>query len=87
MDKDAIDDARHEISMMVSVALGAVETLQATDTTPRDFQMSDEAGEMLSFSAFDIDKRVKALKAALWEDDGAKPEFIKPVLSIVRDRT
>jgi hypothetical protein len=47
--------------------------------------MPDEAGEMASFSAFDLDKRVKALRAALWEDDGAKPEFIKPVLSIVRD--
>jgi len=85
MDKDAIDGALHEISMMVSVLLGAVETLQATDTTPRVFQMPDEAGELLSFSAFDIDKRVKARKAALW-DDGAEPEFIRPVLSIVRDQ-
>jgi hypothetical protein len=25
-----------------------------------------EAGELLCFSVFDIDKRVKALKAALW---------------------
>jgi hypothetical protein len=60
--------------------LGAVETMQGTDTTPRVFQMPDEAGDMASFSAFDLDKRVKALRAALWEDDGAKPEFIKPVL-------
>ena len=65
MDRDDIDQALHEISMMVSVALGAVETLQATDTAPRVFQMPDEAGELLSFSVFDIDKRVKALKAAL----------------------
>jgi hypothetical protein len=51
MDKNEIENALHEISMMVSVALGAVETLQATDTTPRVFQMPDEAGELLSFSA------------------------------------
>jgi hypothetical protein len=52
--------------MMVSVVLDAVDTLQATDATPRVFQMPDEAGELLCFSVFDIDKRVKALKAALW---------------------
>jgi hypothetical protein len=66
MDKDEIDGALHEISMMVSVVLDAVETLQATDTAPRVFQMPDEAGELLCFSVVDIDKRVKALKAALW---------------------
>ena len=60
MDKDEIDGALHEISMMVSV-----ETLRATDTAPRVFQMPYEAGELLCFSVFDIDKRVKALKAAL----------------------
>jgi hypothetical protein len=66
--------------------IGAVETLQAADTIPRVFQMPDEAGELLSFSAFDVDKRVKALIAALW-DEGDKPESIKPpMLSIVRDR-
>jgi hypothetical protein len=51
--------------MMVSVVLDAVDTLRATDTTPRVFQMQDEAGELLCFSLFDIDKRVNALKAAL----------------------
>jgi hypothetical protein len=35
-----------------------VETLRATDTTPRVFQMPYEAGEMLCFSVYDIDKRI-----------------------------
>jgi hypothetical protein len=65
MDNDAIDRALHEISMMVSVLLDAVDTLQGTETTPKVFQMPYEAGEMLGFSAFDIDKRVKALRDAL----------------------
>ena len=82
MDMDAIDLALHEISMMVSVALGAAETLQATDTAPRFFQMPDEAGELLSFSVFDIDKRVKALKAALYPRGVLNP---RGVLSLVRD--
>jgi hypothetical protein len=66
MDKDAIDGALHEISMMVSVILGSVETMQAAaDTVPRVWQIPDEAGELLSFGAFDIDKRVKALREAI----------------------
>jgi hypothetical protein len=66
MDKNEIDGALHEIPMMVSVVLDAVDTLQATDTAARVFQMPDEAGELLCFSVFDIDKRVRALKATLW---------------------
>jgi hypothetical protein len=52
MDKDAIGDAVHEISMMVLVLLDAVETLQGSETSPKVFQMPYEAGEMLSFAAF-----------------------------------
>jgi hypothetical protein len=51
--------------MMVLVLLDAVETLLGTDAIPRVFQMPEEAGQMLSFSAFDIDNRVKALRDAL----------------------
>ena len=83
MDMDAIDLALHEISMMVSVALGAAETLSATDTVPPIFQMPDEPGELLSFSLFDIDTRVKTLKAALWQGDKSEP--VRPVLTIVRE--
>jgi hypothetical protein len=46
MDTNAIDGALHEISMMVLVLLDAVESLQGSDTTPRVFQMPDEAGEL-----------------------------------------
>jgi hypothetical protein len=65
MDDNAISDALHGIEMMVLVLLDAVETLQGTDTAPKVFQMPYEAGEMLSFSAFDIDKRVKALREVI----------------------
>jgi hypothetical protein len=65
MDQNKIADAVHEISMMVLVLLDAVETLLGTDAIPRVFQMPEEAGQMLSFSAFDIDNRVKALRDAL----------------------
>jgi hypothetical protein len=81
MDKNDINEALHEISMMVSFVLYAVE-LQVTDTTPRIFQMPDEAGEMLCFGLFDIDKRVKALKAALYPRGVLNP---RGVLSLVRD--
>src|ERR1700730_7464503 len=80
MDNNAIDGAVHEIAMMVLVLLDAVETLQGTETSPKVFQMPYEAGEMLSFAAFDIDKRVKALRAALCPPRCA-------VLTIVRDQT
>ena len=65
MDKDAIGDAVYSISMMVLVLLDALETLQGTETSPRVFQMPYDAGEMLSFAAFDIDQRVKALRDGL----------------------
>jgi len=51
--------------MMVSVLLDAVETLQGTEATPKMFEMPHDAGEMLSFAAFDLDKRVKALREGL----------------------
>src|ERR1700682_3252531 len=79
MDNNAIDGAMHEIAMMVLVLLHAVETLQGTETSPKVCQMPDEAGEMLSFAAFDIAERVKALRAALCPPRCA-------VLTIVRDQ-
>jgi hypothetical protein len=79
MDNNAIDDAVHEIAMMVLVLLDAVETLQGTETSPRVFTMPYEAGEILSFAAFDIDKRVKALRETL-----SPPRWA--VLTIVRDQ-
>jgi hypothetical protein len=65
MNTNAIADALHEIEMMVSVALDAAETMQAVDATPRPFQMPVQAAELLTFSVFDIEQRVKTLRAML----------------------
>jgi hypothetical protein len=48
MDRNEIDDAVHEISMMVAVLLDAQENMQAApDTNPSVFQMPRAAGEMV----------------------------------------
>jgi hypothetical protein len=65
MDIDEINNAIHEISMMVSVLLDAQDSMQAPDTNPSVFQMSRAAGEMVCFAALDIDKRVTALRDAM----------------------
>jgi hypothetical protein len=55
----------HEISMMVAVLLDAQENMQAPETNPSVFQLSRAAGEMISFAAFDINKRVATLPEGL----------------------
>lgn len=65
MDIDEIHNAVFEISMMVLVLLEAQENMQAPETNPWVFQMPRAAGEMLSFAAFDINKRVIALRNGL----------------------
>lgn len=51
--------------MMVQLLLNTVETLQGNEATPRAFEMPNNEGEMLSFVAFDLEKRVKALRDGL----------------------
>jgi hypothetical protein len=65
MDRNEMDDAVHGISMMVEVLLDAVVKLQAPETNPNAFEVSRDEGEMISFAAFDIDKRVSALREGL----------------------
>lgn len=65
MDRNAISDAVHEISMMVEVLVGAQEGMQVPDGDPSVFQVSRADGELISFAAIDIHKRVKALKDSL----------------------
>lgn len=65
MDIDEVHGAVHEIEMMVAVLLDAVVKLQAPDTNPQVFEVSRDEGEMISFAAFHIDKRVTALRGAL----------------------
>lgn len=49
----------------VSWGAGIISTLQANEATPRTFEMPYSDGEMLSFVAFDLEKRVKALRDGL----------------------
>ena len=64
-DRDAIGLAVHDIGMMIQVLLTAIETMQGNEETPRAFEMPYTDGEMLSFVAFDLEKRVKALRDGL----------------------
>ena len=65
MDRDAIGLAVHDISMMVQLLLNTVETLHGNEATPRALEVPHNEGEMLSFVAFDLDKRVNALRDGL----------------------
>ena len=65
MDRYAIGLAVHDISMMVQVLLNAIETMHGNEASPRAFEMPYSDGEMLSFVAFDLEKRVKALRDGL----------------------
>jgi hypothetical protein len=51
--------------MMVEVLVSAQESMLAPDSDPSVFQVSRATGEMISFAAVDIHKRVKALRDAL----------------------
>lgn len=65
MDKDAISLAVHEIGMMVQVLLNSIETMHGNEATPTAFEMPYNDGEIISFVAFDLEKRVKALRDGL----------------------
>lgn len=65
MDKNAVDLALHEILQMVSVAIGAAEELTGSDADPDMCELSYQKHNLLDFSLFDIEKRVKALRAGL----------------------
>jgi hypothetical protein len=80
MGADEIDTSLHEIEQMVLVAVGAQESLFASDTAPGFFQMPKPDCEMLSFSVFDILKRVRSLRSELYPRESAKV----PVLTLVR---
>jgi hypothetical protein len=60
-----IDNALHEISQMVLVALDATDDLQRSDDDPQFFQMRSANAEMLTFALHDLHKRVHEFKEAL----------------------
>lgn len=63
MDTNAIDLALHEIEQMVSVAIDAAGNLNGSDDGIS--QMPYAKHNLLDFSLFDIEKRLKALRAGL----------------------
>jgi hypothetical protein len=65
MDINDLDNALHEIEQMVLVAVGAHESMRCSDSAPGFFQIPEEESELLSFSVYDLLKRVKALRADL----------------------
>ena len=66
MDRDEIDNALHEISMMLTVALGATDPLLRSEAGPAFFHMPAADAKMLSFALFDLHKRVGELKAGIY---------------------
>jgi hypothetical protein len=65
MDINDIDNALHEIKQMALIAIGAAEHLISDNTEPRIFHLSERDTDMLSFSIFDILRRVGELKDGL----------------------
>jgi len=63
--QNEIGGAVHAIAMMVEVLLDVLLTLQASEADRSVFEVSRKEGEIISFAAFDIDKRVTALRDAL----------------------
>ena len=82
MDMNDVDGSLHEIEQMVLVAVNAHESLMGSDTAPGFFQMPAEDSELLSFSVYDLLKRVRALRAELHQPESAKA----PVLTLIRSR-
>jgi hypothetical protein len=83
MDREAIDQALHEIQQMVEVSIRAAERLQGVgDDDGVSVSFADH--ELLDFSLFDLARRVKASRAMLFEGD--RPVSAKPVLTIVPDQ-
>jgi hypothetical protein len=80
MGRDEIETSLFEIEQMVLVAVSAQESLFASDTDSEIFQMPKPDCEMLSFSVFDILKRVRSLRSELYPWESAKV----PVLTLVR---
>jgi hypothetical protein len=61
----------HQIEQMALVAVKVHESLTGSDTAPRFFQMPAEDSELLSFSIYDLLKRVRALRAELEPPESA----------------
>jgi hypothetical protein len=65
MDMNDVDTTLNEIEQMALVAVGAHESFMGSDTAPGSFQMPKEDSDLLSFSVYDILKRIRELRAAL----------------------
>jgi hypothetical protein len=71
MDINDIDNALHEIKQMALVAIGAAESLTSDNRDPSSneprffFHLSERDTDLLSFSIFDILRRVGELKDGL----------------------
>lgn len=79
MDINDIDLALHEIEQMVLVAINADEGCVGSDTASGFFQLPAQDAELLCFSLFDIQKRVRALREELNPPERAKA----PVLTLI----
>jgi hypothetical protein len=68
---------------MALVAVGgAHESLNGGDAAPGFFQMPEADAQMLSFSVYDLLKRIRTLREALYPAESAKA----PILTLIRSR-
>jgi hypothetical protein len=65
MDRDDLDSALHEISMMVMVALEAAGPLVRSDVEPGFFGLPAADAHMLTFSLHDLRRRITELMAEI----------------------
>ena len=84
---DGIDMALHEIQQMIAVSLIAAETLHGSEEDKGISQMPRGDADLLHFSLYDLDKRIKAAMAMMetFAERKDSPSRQPAVLSIVRD--
>lgn len=83
MDMNDVDGTLNEIEQMALVAVNAHESLTGSDTAPGFFQMPAEDSELLSFSVYDLLRRIRSLRAEMRSPEPAKA----PVLTLVRSQS
>ena len=89
MDPDKIDEidmALHGIQQMIEVSIRSAVYLHGSEKDKGTYSMPREEAELLCFSIYDLEMRVKAFRTMINPEYADHPRRRQPaVLSIVRD--